>query len=156
MKEYCSHRGVWLLCVPRTSWVRVSIFQKHLMGSAPPETLCCPDSGIWDPTLGCLVGQWVQTLWGSRCLGRPCAIRRPPARQEVLGGGQAGGLVGLISSLLTNPFTHEQAERDGAWHKASQHRSSSVTAVSSLGHACVKLAAGTPQGAHLPEPWVGW
>lgn len=92
-----------------------------------------------------------------RCLWRPCAVRRPPARQEVLGGGRAGSPVGLISSLLTNPFIHEQAERDGARHEASQHRSSPATAVSLLGRASVSVAAGTPRGAHLPKPsgWAG-
>lgn len=73
-----------------------------------------------------------------------------------MGGGRAGGPVGLISSLLTNPVTREQAERDGARREASQLCSSPATAVSSLGHAGVLVAARTPQGAHLPELWVGW
>lgn len=80
-----------------------------------------PHTGVFGGTAGAdppaqSAARGQPALW---CLRRPCAVRRPPARQEVLGGGRAGSPVGLISSLLTNPFTHERAERDGAWREAS-------------------------------------
>lgn len=94
-----------------------------------------PGQGALGPTPGGLGGQGVQPLWPrwTGLLSVPAAAGGLPARQEVLGGGRAGSPAGLISSLLTNPFTQEQAERDGARHEASQRRSSPASAVSSLG-----------------------
>lgn len=116
-----------------------------------------PHTGVFGGTVGADPPEHLAARGQpARCLCMPCAVRRLPTGQEVLGGGRAGGPVGLISSPLTNPFTHEQAERDGAWREASLHRSSPATAVPSLGHGGVLLATGTPQGAHLPELWVGW
>lgn len=144
--------------MPSSARVTLSIFQKHLMGSPSLELLCCLGSGVGDPTPGCLVGQWVQTLPHSWLLGAS-PLSMPAAAMCGRAGGagrqRTGSPRGLISSLLTNPVTREQTEQDGARHKASQHRSGPMTTVSLLGRTSIEVAAWTPQGAHLPRRWVG-
>lgn len=128
------------------------------MGSASLELPRCLGSGVGDSTPGCLVGQWVQTLQHSRLLGAsPLSVPAAAMCSRAGGAGRqrTGSPRGLISSLLTNPVTREQAERDGARHKASQRRSGPMTTVSLLGRTSVEVAAWTPQGPHLPRRRVG-
>lgn len=76
----------------------------------------------------------VQSAVGTRGQLAMAVCRQEPTCWTGGAGRRASSLpAGLISSLLTNPFTLEQAERDRAHPEASQCHSSPATTVSLLG-----------------------
>lgn len=132
-----------LLCVPSAAQVTPSIFQKRAWGQhlgshlAEPATCCVPSpgqtgvkthTGVLGGAAGADPEHWaVQGQFALWCLHKLHTLPRLPARQEVHRGWRDHGPTGLISSLLTNPFTCRQAEQDGARREAPQRGCSPTT-----------------------------